>query len=86
MAREIIFPHNPFLRALLIIAVVVSLTDAIIFYVIWRGRARITPLLVISVIAITMIPVAINLWVHVFRYLGKGAVTAHKAEISRATT
>jgi len=73
VAREIIFPHNPFLRALVIIALVVSLTDAAIFYAIWHGRTRITPLVVISVIVITMIPIAINLWVHVFRYLGKGS-------------
>ena len=71
MVREIIFPHNLFLRALVITAIIVSVTDALMFYVIWRGKARITPLFVILVIIITMVPMAINLWVHIFRYIGK---------------
>ena len=71
MVREIIFPHNLFLRALVITAIIVSVTDALMFYVIWRGKARITPLFVILVIIITMVPMAINLRVHIFRYIGK---------------
>jgi len=71
VVREIIFPHNLFLRALVITAIIVSVTDALMFYVIWRGKARITPLFVILVIIITMVPMAINLWVHIFRYIGK---------------
>jgi len=71
VVREIIFPNNLFLRALVITAIIVSITDALMFYVIWRGKARITPLFVILVIIITMVPMAINLWVHIFRYIGK---------------
>ncbi|MGZ4904546.1 MAG: hypothetical protein ACXV5F_06285 [Halobacteriota archaeon] len=70
--REIIFPKNLFLRALFITAVIFSVTDALMFYVIWSGKTRITPLFVILVIIITMVPLAIDLWVHIFRYLGKG--------------
>jgi hypothetical protein len=66
---EIIFPNNPFLRSLVIAAIIISVTDAIMFYVVWSGRAKITPLFVILVIIITMVPLAINLWVHIFRYL-----------------
>ena len=70
MVREIIFPNNLFLRALFITAFIVSVTDAIVFYVIWSGKARITPLFVILVIIVTMVPLAINFWFHIFRYLG----------------
>ena len=69
--REIIFPNNLFLRALVLTAIIVSVTDALMFYVIWRGKAQITPLFVILAIIVTMVPLAINLWVHIFRYLGK---------------
>ena len=60
---------NLFVRALIITAIIVAVTDAIVFYVIWRGKAQITPLFVILVIIITMVPMAINLWVHIFRQL-----------------
>ena len=58
------------LRASLIIAtVIVAVTDAIVFYVIWSGKAQITPLFVILVIVVTMLPIAINLWAHIFTQL-----------------
>jgi hypothetical protein len=66
---EIVFPNNLFLRSLVLTAIIVSVTDAIMFYVVWSGRAKITPLFVILVIIITMVPMAINLWVHIFRYM-----------------
>ena len=69
--REIIFPHNLFLRSLVIAAIIVSVSDVIAFYVIWSGKTQITPLFIILVIVITMVPMAINLWVHIFRYIGK---------------
>ena len=62
---------NLFVRALIITAIIVAVTDAIVFYVIWSGKAQITPLFVILVIIVTMVPMAINLWVHIFRQLGK---------------
>jgi hypothetical protein len=71
VVREIIFPNNLFLRSLVIAAFIVSVTDALMFYVIWSGKAQITPLFVIMVIIITMVPMAINLWFHIFRYVGK---------------
>jgi len=58
---------NLFVRALIISAIIVAVTDAIVFYVIWSGKAQITPLFVILVIIVTMVPMAINLWVHIFR-------------------
>jgi hypothetical protein len=60
---------NLFVRALIITTIIVAVTDAIVFYVIWSGKAQITPLFVILVIIITMVPIAINLWVHIFRQL-----------------
>jgi hypothetical protein len=73
VVREIIFPNNLFLRSLVIAAIIISVTDALMFYVIWSGKTQITPLFVILVIIITMVPMAINLWVHVFRFLGKAS-------------
>ena len=60
---------NPFVRALIITTLIVAVTDAIVFYVIGSGKAQITPLFVILVIVITMIPIAINLWIHIFKQL-----------------
>lgn len=60
---------NLFVKALIITAIIVVVTDAIVFYVIGSGKAQITPLFVILVIVVTMIPLAINLWVHIFRQL-----------------
>ena len=60
---------NLFVRAFIITTIIVAVTDAIVFYVVWSGRAQITPLFVILVIIITMVPMAINLWVHIFRRL-----------------
>ena len=60
---------NLFVRALIITAIIVAVTDAIVFYVIWSGKTQITPLFVILVIVITMIPITINLWVHIFKQL-----------------
>ena len=60
---------NPFVRALIITTIIVAVTDVVVFYVIWSGRAQITPLFVILVIVVTMVPIAINLWVHIFKQL-----------------
>jgi magnesium-transporting ATPase (P-type) len=65
---------NLFVRALIITTIIVTVTDAIVFYRVWRGKAQITPLFVILVITVTMIPIAINLWVHIFRQLGKASL------------
>ena len=64
---------NLFVRALVIATIIVAVTDAIMFYVIWSGKTQITPLFVILAIIITMVPMAINLWVHIFRQLGKAS-------------
>ena len=58
---------NLFLHALIITSIIVAVTDAIVFYIVRSGKAQITPLFVILVIVVTMIPIAINLWVHIFR-------------------
>jgi hypothetical protein len=63
-----------FVRSLIIATIIVAVTDAIVFYVIWSGKAQITPLFVILAIIITMVPMAINLWVHIFRQLGKASL------------
>ncbi|MGB9370635.1 MAG: hypothetical protein WCB79_01665 [Halobacteriota archaeon] len=40
---------NLFVRVLIITTIIVAVTDAIVFYVIWSRRAPITPLFVILV-------------------------------------
>jgi hypothetical protein len=65
---------NLFVRALIITTIIIAVTDAIVFYVIWSGKAQITPLFVILVIVVTMMPVAINLWFHIFRQLDKASL------------
>ena len=73
VVREIIFPNNLFLRSLVLATIIVAVTDALMFYVIWSGKTKITPLFVILAIIVTMVPMAINLWVHIFRYVGKAS-------------
>ena len=63
---EIIFPNILFLNALVFTTIIVAVTDAIMFYVIWSGRRHLTPLFVVGAIFITMVPLAINLWVHIY--------------------
>ncbi len=65
---------NLFVRALIITTIIVAVTDAIVFYVIWSGKAQITPWFVILVVIVTMVPMAINLWVHIFRQLSKASL------------
>jgi len=47
---------NLFVSALIITTTIVAVTDAIEFYLVWRGKAQITPLFVILVIIVTMVP------------------------------
>ena len=67
MVNELLFPDNPFLRAVALVAITVSVTDALMFYVLWIGKAQLTPLFVIAVIIITVIAITLNLRYRVFR-------------------
>jgi heme/copper-type cytochrome/quinol oxidase subunit 4 len=49
-------------RLILIDAIIVSLTDAIVFYHLKQHPENLTMQFVIMVIIITIIPIAINLW------------------------
>jgi hypothetical protein len=62
----IIFPNILFLRALVLTTIIVAVTDAVLFYVIWSGRRHLNALFVVGAIFITMVPLAINLWVHIY--------------------
>jgi hypothetical protein len=62
----IIFPNILFLRAFVLATIIVAVTDAVMFYVIWSGRRHINALFVVGAIFITMVPLAINLWVHIY--------------------
>ena len=66
-----IYPNILFLQAIVISAIIVSLTDALMFYVIWSGRRKITPLFVVEAIVVTTVPLVISLWASIFRYVGK---------------
>ena len=63
---DIIFPNILFLRALVLTTIIVAVTDAVMYYVIWSGRRHLNALFVVGAIVITMIPLAINLWVHIY--------------------
>lgn len=52
-----------FIRFVIIIAIVISVTDVIVFYHIQKnGIQSLTWQFVISIIVITIIPIVINLW------------------------
>ena len=63
---DIIFPNILFLNALVFTTIIVAVTDAVMFYVIWSRRRRLNALFVVGAIFITMVPLAINLWVHIY--------------------
>ena len=63
---DIIFSNILFLRALVLTTIIVAVTDAVMYYVIWSGRRQLNALFVIGAIVITMVPLAINLWVHIY--------------------
>ena len=63
---DIIFPNNLFLNALVLTTIIVAVTDVVMFYVIWSGRRHLNALFVVGAIFITMVPLAINLWVHIY--------------------
>ena len=62
----IIYPNILVLRALVLTTIIVAVTDAVMYYVIWSGRRHLTALFVVGAIFITMVPLAINLWVHIY--------------------
>ena len=76
MRKSILFPNNPFLRAVVLSAMVVSVVDAVMFYAVWSGIEQITPLFVIATIIITMIALALNFWYRIFSLSDEGAIRA----------
>ena len=58
-----------FFKDLLIrVIIIVSVTDIIEFYVISKNHLVITPTLVIAIIAITLVPLVINIWYCLHRF------------------
>ena len=56
---------NLFLNALIIATIIVAVTDVVMFYVIWSGRRKITPLFVVEAIVVTTVPLVISLWANI---------------------
>ena len=53
-----------FTRLIIIVTLVVSITDAIVFWKVKQHPERITVEFVILVILVTLIPIYINFWFH----------------------
>ncbi|NYZ78412.1 hypothetical protein H0N96_03355 [Candidatus Micrarchaeota archaeon] len=53
---------------MLVTAIVIALTDLIMFYAIERNSTVVTLPLVISIIIITIIPIAVNVWYWLPKY------------------
>ncbi len=51
-----------FVRFTIIVSIVISITDAVVFYHLWKNPIILTAPFVIAVIIITIIPIVINLW------------------------
>ena len=62
---DVIFPNILFLNALVFTTIIVAVTDAAMFYVIWSGRRKITPLFVVGAIVVTTVPLVISLWANI---------------------
>jgi len=52
------------IRAILI----VTITDSVMFYVMFKRKLAITVPFVISVIAVTIVPLVINIWFALYRF------------------
>ena len=61
----LIFLNILYLRALVLTAIIVAVTDVVMFYVIWSGRRKITPLFVVEAIVVTTVPAVISLWANI---------------------
>jgi len=59
---------NIITRIIIIVAIVVSITDSIIFIKLKDHPERLTVKFLILVILVTIIPIAINVWYHLNRY------------------
>jgi hypothetical protein len=69
--NELLFPDNPFLRSVALVAIIVGLIDPLTFYgYLVIGKAQHPWVFIIGVIIITVVAITLNLWYHVFRYLG----------------
>jgi hypothetical protein len=51
-------------RLFIIVAIVVTITDVIVFYKVSKNPNILTVQFVIMVIVVTLIPIAINFWFH----------------------
>jgi lipopolysaccharide export LptBFGC system permease protein LptF len=51
-----------FKRFVIIVTIVVSITDAVVFYKLWETPELLTIQFVILVIIVTIVPIVINLW------------------------
>ena len=51
-----------FKELLIRVIIIVSITDILEFYVIRKRHLAITPLLVIEIIVVTLVPLVINIW------------------------
>ena len=51
-----------FVRFVIIVSIVISVTDSIMFYVLWKDPSKLTAQFTIAVIIITIIPIVVNLW------------------------
>lgn len=56
------------IRLILISAIIVAVTDAIVFYHLKNNPAELTTSFVILVIGVTIVPLAINIWYHIHDY------------------
>ena len=51
-----------FTRFVIIVAIVISVTDTVVFYHLSQNPTELTPLFVLAVIIVTIIPIVINHW------------------------
>ena len=70
MASELLFPDNPFLRAVALVAIIVGIIDPLTFYgYLVIGKGAHPWVFIIGTIIITVVAITLNLWYHVFRYM-----------------
>jgi len=58
---------NLFTSLMIRLVLIIAITDAVVFYVVVHRNLAITVPFVISVILVTIVPIAINIWYVVYK-------------------
>ncbi len=60
---------NIFARIMVLVSIVITVTDVVVYLHLRKHPENLTTPFLVGVIVITIIPIAINIWVHLGKFL-----------------